>query len=250
MPSVARAAWVAAASLSLLAAAAGAQAQGEVPSPVRLFANGAFGLGQDYSEARNYTLYAEESTLDAEYQADSGPGFEVGVQYNFKGGLGAALSIGMLGRDASVAVQTGLPHPFFFDQKREVSASRDGFPYDETAVHLDFVYTRRSGALEFSAFAGGSLIKVETSVVSSDLNFTEEYPYDTATLVALPSTTVDDTPFGFNLGGGLDYVMGRFGLGAQLRYSRATAKLVPAEGNTLEVNAGGLQIAAGIRVYF
>lgn len=233
-----------------LLAAAGAQAQSESPSRARIFVNGGFSVGSlDYSEARHYTLFAEESTLNADYTADAAPGFEVGVQYNFRGGLGAAVAFGKTDRDGSVDVQTGLPHPFFFDEKREVSLSRDGFPYNETALHFDLVYTKRSGSLELSAFAGGSRVKVEARVVS-DLSFSQQYPFDTATLVDLPSTTVEDSPFGFNVGGGLDYVMGRFGLGAQLRYTRATAKLVPTEGNTLEVSAGGLQIAAGVRLFF
>lgn len=245
-----RAAVLAALGFSLLAASA--RAQSESPSRARLFVNGAFGLGVDYSEARRYTLFAEESTLNADYKAASAPGFEVGVQYNFRGGLGAAVAFGKTDRDGSVAVRTGLPHPFFFDQKRGVSLSRDGFPYSETALHLDLVYTKRSGSLELSAFAGGSRIKVEARVVSSpsQQDISQQYPFDTATLNDLPAITVEDSPFGFNVGGGLDYVMGRFGLGAQVRYSRASAKLVPAQGNTLEVNAGGLQAAAGLRVFF
>lgn len=232
-----------------LLAAAGARAQTEAPSRGRLFVNGAFGLGVDYSEARRYTLFAEESTLNADYSAGSGPAFELGLQYNFHRGLGAAIAFGITDRDGSVAVQTDLPHPFFFDQKRDVSLSKDGFPYKETALHFDLVYTKRSGALELSAFGGGSRIKVEARVVSS-LSFSQQYPFDTATLVDLPATTVEDSPFGFNVGGGFDYVMGRFGLGAQVRYTRAKAKLAPAEGNTLEVDAGGLQIAAGVRLFF
>ena len=247
--SLARAARVAGCGLALLASSAAAQAQSETPSRVRLFASGAFAFGVDYSETRSYTLFVEESTLNAEYTADSAAGFEFGIQFNLRNGLGAAVALGKTDRDGTVDVQTGLPHPLFFDQKRDVSLSLDGFPYDETAVHIDLVYTKRKGAWELSAFAGASRIKVEARVVES-LSFSQEYPFDTATLTALPGRTVEDSPFGFNVGGGVDYVMGRFGLGAQLRYSRATAELVPAEGETLEVNAGGLQIAAGVRLYF
>jgi opacity protein-like surface antigen len=247
--SLARAARVAVCGVAALASCAAAQAQSETPSRVRLFASGAFAFGTEYSEARSYTLYAEESTLDADYTADGAPGFEFGIQFNLRNGLGAAVALGKTDRDGSVDVRSGLPHPFFFDQKREVSLSGEGFPYNETALHIDLVYTKRRGSLELAAFAGASRIQVETRVVES-LSFSEEYPFDTATLTGLPGKTVEDSPFGFNVGGGVDYVFGRFGLGAQLRYSRATAKLVPAEGETLEVDAGGLQIAAGLRLYF
>jgi hypothetical protein len=242
---------VSALGLALLAGAGPAAAQVETPSRARLFVNGAFSLGGlDYSETRSYTLFAEESTLDADYTADSAPGFELGLRYNFRRGLGAEVAFSKTDRDGSVVVQTGLPHPFLFDQPREVSRTQDGFPYDETAFHFDLAYTKRSGSLELFAFGGGSLIKVKATVVGANLSVSQQYPFDTATLNALPSTTLEDTPFGFNVGGGLDYVMGRFGLGGQVRYSRATAKLVPSEGNTLEVSAGGFQAAVGVRLFF
>ena len=235
--------------LALLAGAASARAQTIGPSRARLFVNGALGLGLDYSEARRYTLFAEDSTLNADYTADSAPAFELGLRYNFRGGLGAELSFSTISRDGSVAVQTGLPHPFLFDRKRDVSLTRDGFAYEETALHFDLAYTKRSGSLELSAFAGGSRLKVTADVVSS-LSFSQQYPFDTATLNDLPRTSASDSPFGFNVGGGLDYVFGRFGLGAQLRFSRAKAKLTVADGNTLELDAGGLQAGIGLRIFF
>ena len=64
---------------------------------------------------------------------------------------------------------------------------------------------------------------------------------------------VKNSPTGFNVGGRLDYRFGhsgRFGLGVQLRYSSAKAKLKASETGTVNVDAGGLQAGAGARLYF
>lgn len=238
--------------LSLLAASATmARAQRVEPSRARIFVNGAFGVTSlDFSEARRYTLFAEESTLNAAYEAKSGFGFEAGLQYRFLRHLGVAASFASADRDESASIETGLPHPLYFDQPRQLSGNVDGYAHKETALHFDLVYAARSGALEFAVFAGPSRIKVETNVVER-IDFSQSYPFDTATLTGLPARTVEDSPFGFNVGGSLDYVLGdNFGLGVQARFSRASAKLTPAEGASLEIDAGGLQVAAGLRLYF
>lgn len=247
-----RAAPVAAISLCLLAVTGtDAWAQRNQPSRARIFVNGSYSPSSlSFSEARPYTLFAEDSVLNADYKADATAGFEVGVQYTFYRGLGAAVSFGSSNRDGSVDASSELPHPLYFDQKRQVSLSKAGFPSKETALHFDLVYARRSGSLEFGAFAGLSRIKVESTVWNGELAFSHSYPFDSATLQDLPSQTLEDTPMGFNVGGSLDYVMGRFGLGAQLRYTSAKAKLASGPGTTIEVDAGGLQVAAGLRVYF
>jgi opacity protein-like surface antigen len=247
-----RATLVPALCLSLLAGSATtALAQQEEPSRARLFVNGAFGVSSlSFSEARSYTLFAEESTLNADYQAKSGFGFEAGLQYRFLRHFGAAVSFAAAKRDETVNVSTGLPHPFYFDRPRQVSGSADTLSYKETAIHFDLVYAGRSGSLEFAVFAGASRIKVETDVVER-IEFSHDYPFDSATLTGLPATTVEDSPFGFNVGGSLDYVLNKnFGLGAQVRFSRATAKLVPAQGASLDIDAGGFQVAAGLRIFF
>jgi hypothetical protein len=237
--------------VALLASAASVPAQPAEPSRTRLFVNGAFAVASlDFSEARRYTMFAEESTLNADYHAKSGLGFEAGLQYRFFRHLGAAVSFASADRDESASIETGVPHPLYFDRPRALAGDAAGYSHKESALHFDLVYSGRAGAFEYAFFAGASRIKVETGVVDS-FDFSQSYPFDAATLTGITAKTVEDSPFGFNLGGSLDYVLGRnFGLGVQARYSRASATFVPAEGASLEADAGGLEIAAGVRIYF
>src|SRR5262245_14259089 len=182
-------------------------------------------------------MFAEESTLNADYQAKSGLGFEAGLQYRFLRHLGAAVSFTSADRDESATIETGVPHPLYFDRPRALAGDAAGYSHKESAIHLDLVYSGRAGALEYAFFAGWSRSKVGTAVVER-FAFSQSYPFDDATLTGIPAKRVEDSPFGFNVGGSLDYVLARnFGVGVQTRYSRASATLAPAEGARLDVDA-------------
>ena len=178
------------------------------------------------------------------------PGFEAGLEYVFVKRIGLAVSFASTSRNESATVRSGIPHPFYFDRKRQVEGETKEFSHKETAVHFDLVYAATAGSIGYSFFAGVSRIKVETDLVK-ELQFSQTYPFDTATLTGVPPQAFEDTPTGFNVGGSLDYRIGRnFGLGAQVRFSRAKARFAPSEGNSTEVDAGGLQVAAGARFLF
>ena len=65
-------------------------------------------------------------------------------------------------------------------------------------------YGRGSGRLDWSLFAGLTLFRVEADLLGQP-GFTDVYPYDELAISSIPSTTVDDSPSGFNVGGRVDY---------------------------------------------
>ncbi|MGE5124923.1 MAG: hypothetical protein ACM3PV_01435, partial [Betaproteobacteria bacterium] len=84
------------------------------------------------------------------------------------------------------------------------------------------------------------------------LTYNEAYPYDDLSLASAPARRVKASPTGLNVGGRLDYRLGRnLGAGVQLRYSRASVKLrATSDATQASFNAGGLQAGAGLRLYF
>ena len=117
---------------------------------------------------------------------------------------------------------------------------------------IDAAYARGTGHLEWAVFAGVTLFQVEADLLEDPV-YNEAYPYDQLSIREIPSRAVKDSPAGFNVGGRLDYRFGkarRFGAGMQLRYSKATVKLQATPDATATFDAGGLQVAAGLRVYF
>jgi opacity protein-like surface antigen len=213
--------------------------------------DGAFGAAASaFNESRTYREFAEDGVINTDYKGKAGPGFEVGLQYRFTRSIGVNAAFGLLNRDEDATFDAQLPHPLYFNRDREASGALTGYKYKETAFHLGLVVTGGQGTLSYSLFAGPSFIKVESDVLDT-LQYSHSYPYDTVTVTATPAKTVDDNPIGFHVGGGLDFRLGNsFGLGTKVRFARAKAKIVPVEGEQLEIDAGGLSVTAGLRLFF
>lgn len=233
---------------ALLALTGGASAQSS-DTKFKLLLDGLYAFKLDYNESRSIEEFAETGSLDVDYANEAGPGFGGALQFNFTPRFGIRAAGTYVKRDGTASFDASLPHPLYFNQPRSASGELSGLAYKETSGHLDLVLSGRSGRLDFSVFAGGSVIKVEADLVGG-LEKTEVYPFDEVD-VTLRAAPVSDSPIGFNAGAGIDYRFSdRVGFGAQFFYSRAKAKLAAADGATIEVDAGGPHVSAGLRFMF
>jgi hypothetical protein len=216
----------------------------------RLFLNGIYNVSSlKYSDSRTFTEFIEEGTLETEYEAKSAFGFEGGLQYNFFKHVGLAASFATLTRGSTGSYSASLPHPLFLDQPREVTGEDASLDYKETVVHSDLVISGRSGAWRFGVFGGASFFNVKADVLER-IQYDHTYPYDTVTVTGTPHQTAEDSPIGWNAGASVDFALGtHFGLGVQGRWSSAKAELAAGEG-TVKIDAGGLDVAFGVRIYF
>src|SRR5262249_43479195 len=101
--------------------------------------------------------------------------------------------------------------------------------------------------LWLTLLGGVSIVHIEQGLVT-DVNVSDPYPFDAPTLASAVTRTASATPVGFNVG--LDVTWRRWrrgGLGALVRYSRASATLSP---GATTVVAGGLQAGGGVRIGF
>jgi hypothetical protein len=237
-------------------AAANADAQSNdvlADKKFRLVLNGAFGTGTtSFSESRPFTVYLEPTKLNLQYEEKAGPGVDLGLQYNVTRHLGVLAGFSLVNREGSGSYTAALPHPLYFNRPRNVSGSTDALDYSETAGHLDLAATGAAGAFELTAFAGVTFFQVKADVADA-LQYSQAYPYDTVTSSSVPKKNLSDSPVGYNAGARLDFGFGRsrrFGLAAQVRYSKATVNLAPSESNSLSFDAGGVLASAGLRIAF
>jgi hypothetical protein len=220
----------------------------------RLVLDAAFGLAQpSFSDSRTLPEYAEQTTIRTSYEAGVGFGPDLSLQVSLYRGLGIQVGYSRLARDLTGAVDVSRPHPLYLGRPRTASAELSGYTYTESGIDLDLAFARSAGHLEWALFAGATLFQVEADMLLAP-TYDETYPYDELPITATPSTTVKDSPTGFNVGGRLDYRFGssgRFGVGVQVRYRTASVTL-KAEPNASEasLDAGGLSVGAGVRVYF
>jgi len=85
----------------------------------------------------------------------------------------------------------------------------------------------------------------------SSINYTDDYPYDTATYTGAKTTRVTKSAPGFNGGVEVIYHLTPIvGVGGMFRYSNASVDLPDTAGTMVNVTVGGAQFGGGIRLRF
>jgi opacity protein-like surface antigen len=205
----------------------------------------------EFDDSFTFTRDQETGTSRVTYPIDAGVMFDVGGGVLVWGQLGVGAAFSRFTRDGVVNASSSIPHPFFFQQNREVSGEADGIQREETGVHLQAQYSVPvTGRLELTLMGGPSILHVNQDVVI-DVNYDEEYPFDTAAFASVDSSPKKGSKVGFNVGADVRWMFTRtIGAGALVRFTRATIDLDAGDNRTVAVDAGGTQIAAGVRIQF
>ncbi|HXV62695.1 MAG TPA: hypothetical protein VEK15_18490 [Vicinamibacteria bacterium] len=205
----------------------------------------------DFTQSRTFDLYLEEGTIETEYTGGTGPTFEVGGTYLVTESFGVGGSFELFDRKNEGSFEATFPHPFFFDESRELSGDVSDLSYRETAVHIFARFSKAATPwLIFEGFAGPTVFFTRTDVLAEVL-FEEEYPFDEVSFEDTEVETLEDNPFGFNVGGGVIFMLSpEFGFAFQARFSRARVSLASEEGDSVEFDAGGFRAGVGFRVLF
>lgn len=202
-----------------------------------------------FEATRTFDSFAEEGRIDTDYDAGSGPGGELGLTFRFARRLGIGVAGTVNNRDTTATYSASLPHPLFLDRPRIAEGTVD-LEYTEKAAHLDLVYLGGNGSLDFTLFAGPSLVSVSTDLLGTPV-YAQAYPFDEVTVNNLQPAAADESGIGFNAGGSVTYRFSRnVGFGVQGRFTRASLKLVRDDDDPVSVDAGGLQVGAGFRFSF
>jgi hypothetical protein len=171
-----------------LAAPGRADAQtADPPGRVRLWLHGGFVPGaSDFTGTQTFTEFAEQGRIDAQYHQDAGPVFEIGLGLRLRRRLGLTAAGSFGRRDGTGSFTATLPHPLYFGAFRPASGAIRGTSQREKALHLDLALLGGSSRLQWSAFAGPSLIAVRAELVQR-IEYTQAYPFDTVTVTIMRS---------------------------------------------------------------
>ena len=210
----------------------------------------------DFADTVDFTLFAEDGDFMADYQVAAAPLFDVsgGAMLGRFAAVGVGVSRFRTQDDAAVTAR--LPHPLFFDQDRTVSGTASSLTREEITIDLQatwiFPIARH---FDLSLFGGPTFFIVEQDLVTSVSN-TETFPFDTTTFDAATAERQSQSGIGYNVGVDFTYFLQaagsgtRVGLGALVRFSRASIDFVSEDGDTIAVEAGGLYIGGGLRLRF
>ncbi len=210
----------------------------------------------DFTDTVDFTLFAEDGDFTTVYQVAAAPLFDVsgGVMLGRHAAVGVGISRFRPQDDAAVTAR--LPHPLFFDQDRIVSGTASSLAREEIALDVQAILilplTRH---FDLSLFGGPTLFSVKQDLVTSVSN-TETFPFDATTFDTATAERQSESGIGFNVGVDFTYFLqaagsgARVGVGALVRFSRASIDFASENGDTITVDAGGVQIAGGLRLRF
>jgi methylated-DNA-[protein]-cysteine S-methyltransferase len=174
-----------------------------------------------YTSTAVFKVHAEDATLNADATIGIGPAFGArgGVRVWKNLAIGAGLEVTATSQRLNV---TGLlPHPFQFNQYREVDGTASGLSRAETLVAFEVSwYAALARRVDMIVFAGPAYINVRQDMATR-IQFTESYPFETATFTGVETTSVSGGAIGVTAGVDVSYLVTRqFGIGGDVRYLR------------------------------
>jgi hypothetical protein len=228
----------------------------------RVFANINFGYqvqDQDLRQTAAFPLYDETASWEATHALEGGPIFDLGAGFRVlpKLSIGASYTL-RTKQSRDVTVNASIPSPIFTDTFRAATASATGLEYTEQAFHVQaFWHIPVTVEFDVTLFGGPTFFQVKNDLISgiSEGDVVEAGgDFSSVSLQNISTTRPSESTVGFNIGiDGTYMFMRNAGIGAMVRYSRGSADLAAPAGTGAEsfsIDAGGLEIAAGLRFRF
>ena len=204
----------------------------------------------DFSDAFTIHVNAENGRVDSDYTVKSASSIDVTGGVLLWRDVGVAVGVTRFTRSTPTAVSASIPHPFFFGRPRVIGGRISDIDRDERAVHLQARVLIPSGPVQLMVFGGPSFHRVRQGLIATVL-YDESYPYDDATFNGATPTTAETSGVGVNVGGDIAYYFLRHvGVGLAAMYAGTAVDLPAANGRTVRVDAGGLNVGGGVRLRF
>lgn len=194
----------------------------------------------------------ENGAIDTTYDVSIGQLFGGGVLVAVGRHLGVGVTVSSFLKRQDAAVAASIPHPFFYKAPRSIDGTAARLERNELVTHIQAAYVISSrGKLEIAVSGGPSFFRAKQALVS-DVAYAESYPYDTATFSGASTKAVRAHKTGFHTGADVALRLSRrMGVGGLVRFSRASMEFSSTETTTrVKSDAGGVQMAGGLRLFF
>lgn len=204
-----------------------------------------------FTSTVTFTLNGEGGTMTAKYTFVNAGLITGRGGFRIWGNLGLGVGLSRFSRVGEASIAARLPHPFFFNQFRDVSGTATGLKREETMVSAELSWVLRPARkFDVMLLAGPAYFTTRQDMATLP-TYTETYPFDSATFTGVEFRSVRKTALGFTAGLDLSYLFNKhMGLGGLVRFSRATATFSAAAGSSSSVTLGGIQASAGLRIRF
>jgi hypothetical protein len=205
----------------------------------------------DLSETRTDPYFAETKSWTATYSLKNAPTFAVGGGVRAWHNLVVAVTFTSFKDDEPSNITGSVPSPFFFNTPRNFSGTSDPLRHQEQTVHVSALWRAKvSPRVEVGVGGGPSFISLQQDFVK-DVEFTEQYPFDTATFSRAVTEQVQKSYVGFHVAGDLAWYFSRnVGVSGTVRFSHANADITTPANNPISMTLGGVETTVGVRLSF
>jgi hypothetical protein len=209
-----------------------------------------------FRDAAGFTTNLETGTFSADYGVSKGPAFDGGVTVRLWKNVGVGVAVSVFSKKDAGTFGLSVPHPLFFSRPRRASGEVSDLERRETAAHVHVAYMAPvTDRLRVLVSAGPTVFLVDQDFING-VGYSEAYPYDELVTPQARVSGDSKTKVGYNVGADVTYLIGRrWGVGGLVRFSRAKLS-IGVRGQdvlgdrTVPVEAGGLQVAGGVRFGF
>jgi hypothetical protein len=218
---------------------------------VALYVNYGYLTGtKDVQSTVNFPVNVETGSFTTSFDVKPGSALDIGGRVRVWKHFGVGVGFTSFSANGDAPVTGQIPHPFFFNRPRSVEGSV-AMERKETVVHVRAVVSSSaSRKLQATAFAGPAFFSVDQTLADK-LNYSEAYPFDSATFTSVTTRRVSTSKTGVGVGADLAYYFTRnIGVGLSGTYSKITFGLKAADESTVSVSAGGGIAGLGIRIRF
>jgi hypothetical protein len=216
-----------------------------------------------FAGTRLFTSFAEQGSFEADYEIQQGGIIDGGISFQIWRNLAVGLDVSSYRSVNPARVTSELPHPFFFDLPRTTTGVADGLERRELGIHVQGLWVSQlADWLVISVSGGPSLINAQQDLVSSVQHSEIGFPFDEVIFDGHSVSSQSANTIGVNGGVDIDTfvlhmlpylnryeVMEHVGFGLLLRYVRGSVEMQVGD-DRVEVDLGGIQVTAGLRLRF
>ncbi|TAK16593.1 MAG: hypothetical protein EPO35_05030 [Acidobacteria bacterium] len=216
-----------------------------------IYVNGAYqGSSGDVSSTVSFTANLETGSFTSKFRVMPGAAFDAGGRVRVWKRLGVGAAVTSFSANGTTDITGQVPHPFFFRTPRSITGEAS-IERKETAFHLRAVVSSPPGRrLQFSGFAGPVFFSVSQTLVDK-ANYSDAYPFDTATFTSATTRRVSKSKTGFGAGADVAYYfMKNLGVGFSASFASGSFDLRAVDDSPVAIKAGGGLAGLGLRIRF
>ena len=220
----------------------------------------ALAVDDSYSSTATRLINGQPATFQADYHLPPGIAFDVGggVMVTRQIGVGATFASTHQEDPADLAID--IPHPILSNANATDTSTTDrDLTRSEDSFHFHGVWvTATSPTTQLRVFGGPTYFRVRQDAVQ-DIRYDEEFlPFEPVHEVDITDAVIqrvaadDASGWGFHVGADFASFVSRIvGFGVVVRYSHGTVEITdPLTSATADLDVGGFQAGAGLRVRF